>query len=365
MKRTPLFAEYSRYEKVRLTQFGEWELPLHFASGIITEHQAVRTAVGLFDISHMGLCSVEGPLATAFLDYIATNQISTLRDGQLLYTFFCYPHGGVVDDVIIFRHSAEHYQVVLNAANAEKDLLWLQEENPWAQEQRPLPLIRDLREEIGQVALQGPSAATLLASFVPEVEQVPFFRFITDVTLAGISCTISRNGYTGEDGFEIYAKRDQIVNIWRVLLEAGAVPCGLGCRDTLRLEAKLPLYGQELAEDISPLEANLGFFVKFEKEDFCGKAALEAQKETGIPRTLRGFEMLDNAVARHGYPVLLEGRQIGYVTSGTKSPTLNIFCGYALIERSHELKFGSEIEIEIHGRLRRACLVKTPFYKRT
>lgn len=369
MRHTALYNEYAQYKGVRMTEFGGWELPLHYAAGIIAEHQTVRTKAGLFDISHMGECLINGPLASAYVDYLVTNSILSMEDGQIIYTLMCYPSGTVVDDLIIFRLHEDSYWVVMNAANVEKDLAWMREENPWARSGKSIPQIIDTSNDTSLIALQGPCSEKILVKLCPQASSLTFFRFLLEVEVAGVRCMVSRNGYTGEDGFEIYCANEQAVHIWRSLLEAGKeeglLPCGLGARDTLRLEAKLPLYGHEISEEITPLEANLGVFVKLEKSDFCGKDALLAQQEQGIPRSLRGIEMIEPAVPRPLYRVYLNEEDIGYVTSGAKSPTLGIFCGYVLIKRETALKFGDEVEIEVHGKRKRARIVKTPFYKRT
>lgn len=369
MQKTALHAVYGTLEGVKLVDFGEWELPLHYAGGIIAEHHAVRQRAGLFDVSHMGECMISGPGSAEYLDYLVTNSVLSMEDGQIIYTLMCYPNGTVVDDLIVYRLEQEQYWVVMNAANTEKDLRWITKENPKAAAGGSIPEIVDFSPHISQLALQGPSAATILAKLAPQVESLGFFRFLTDVQVGPVRCMVSRNGYTGEDGFELYCDNEHAPQLWETLLDTGKddglVPCGLGSRDTLRLEAKLPLYGHELSDEITPLEANLGVFVKLEKSDFCGKEALVAQHLAGVPRSLRGIEMIDPAVPRNGYRVFLDGKDIGFVTSGTKSPTLGIFCGYVLIDRNCGLSFGDTVHIEIHGKLKAAKLVKTPFYKRT
>ncbi|PKL13559.1 MAG: glycine cleavage system protein T [Spirochaetae bacterium HGW-Spirochaetae-8] len=369
MKCTPVFAEYGTYPGVRMIDFGGWNLPVNFQAGILAEHHAVRTSAGLFDISHMGECMVTGPESEAYLDYLFTNSVAGMVDGQIIYTLMCYPSGTVVDDLIVYRIDNESYWVVMNAANVAKDLAWITKENPWAASGKTTPTIVDFSEHTAQLALQGPLAERIISRLCPEAATLGFFTFLKDARVDGVRCILSRNGYTGEDGFELYCANDQSIRLWKALLAAGEadglIPCGLGARDTLRLEAKLPLYGHEISETITPLEANLGVFVKLEKSDFCGRAALAKQEAEGIPRTLRGIQMVDSAVPRNGYQVFLGEKEIGYVTSGAKSPTLDIFCGYALLDRSISLKFGDEVEVLIHGKRKRAKLVKTPFYKRT
>jgi aminomethyltransferase len=369
MRTTILHDLQAGYDGVRMTEFGGWEMPVHYGDGIIGEHHAVRQRAGLFDISHMGECMVSGPLAAPYLDYLVTNSVASMEDGQLIYTLMCYPDGTVVDDLIIFRIDAQQFWIVMNAANTEKDLRWIRAENPRANEGSQLPEVVDFSDHISLLALQGPLAAKILGRLAPEVVGLPFFRFLSDVRIADARCMVSRNGYTGEDGFEIYCANEHAATLWNLLLEEGReehlIPCGLGARDTLRLEAKLPLYGHEISDGITPLEANLGAFVKLEKQEFCGKEALTAQHLAGIKRSLRGIEMLDPSVPRNGYRVYLGERDIGFVTSGTKSPTLGIFCGYVLIDRNSGLSFGDVVEIDIHGKRKAAKLVKTPFYKRT
>jgi aminomethyltransferase len=371
LKKTPLHEVYSTYEGVKLIDFGGWELPVQFEHGIIAEHMAVRKNAGLFDVSHMGEIMVEGTHAADLVNYLVTNDAGRMQDGQCLYSPMCRPDGGVVDDLLIYRMGEEKYFLVVNASNVEKDFAWISRGNPWMQKHPDKPSVRNLSAEYGQIAFQGPNANDYLKEMAgPEIDGIEFFHFRSDLNIGGKSCIISRTGYTGEDGFEIYCAAGDTAAIWNYLLEAGrekgVVPCGLGARDTLRLESRLPLYGHELTDTISPLEANLAFFVKLEQEaDFCGKEFLTNQKEEGIPRTLRGCRMIDKGVPRDGYRVFSGDKEIGYVTSGTKSPMLDTFIGLVLIERGSGLQIGDEIEIEIGKKKKRAELVKTPFYKNT
>lgn len=364
MNRTPLFSRYSTYEGVKLIDFGGWELPVNFSTGILSEHDAVRNRAGLFDVSHMGECLVSGETAAEYLDYLCTNSISDLRVGQVRYTLMCYPNGTVVDDLLVYRRTDISFLVVMNASNIEKDLAWIKEGNPKA---ASCVEIANLSASTVQIALQGPLAVSILEKLVPDCKSIGTFTFRSQCEVGEVMALISRTGYTGEDGFELYCSSDDGVLLWDLLLETGEaeglIPCGLGCRDTLRMEAKLPLYGHELSDTITPLEANLGVFVRMEKPDFCGKESLSLQMESGIPRTLRGVLMVDKGVPRNGCKVYLGDEEYGYVTSGTKSPTLNEFCAYVLIKRNPPLKFGDMLEIEIHGQRKRAKLVKTPFYK--
>ena len=373
MKKTPLYDVYSAYEGVKIIEFGGWDLPVHYRTGIIEEHTAVRTRAGLFDVSHMGEFIVEGPGSKGYVDYLVTNSLSSIGDREVIYSPMCYPDGGVVDDLIIYQFSEERLLLVVNAANIEKDFAWVTEENPRAAA-GAIPAgisITNVSASYCQLAVQGPEAEKIMRKLYPAADEIKFFTFREGVSLAGAEVLISRTGYTGEDGFEIYCAAGEGAAVWNAVLENGAseglIPCGLGARDTLRLEAKLPLYGHEITQTISPLEANLSYFVDLEGENFCGREALLAQKDSGIPRTLRGITMVDRGVPREGYPVYrVDGdTPIGHVTSGAKSPTLDEFIGLVLMERGSGLKIGDEIEVEIHRRRKKAKLVKTPFYKNT
>jgi len=368
LKRTPLFEVYKDYEGAKLIDFGGWELPVNFTSGIIAEHMAVRENAGLFDVSHMGEITVEGKTSEAFLNWLLPNNVKGMNENQCLYSPMCYPDGGVVDDLLVYKYNANKYLLVVNASNVEKDYKWITKENDWVKKESDLPKFENLSTSMSSVAFQGPKSTEYLAKMAgSEVNDIKFFYFRDDLKVNGIDCIISRTGYTGEIGYEIYVDRKDAPTLWTYILdttkENGVLPIGLGARDTLRFEAKLPLYGHELTKDISPLEANLGYFIDLEKDDFCGKDALIKQKENGIPRSLRGCEMIDKGIAREHYKVFLDGEEIGHVTSGTKSPMLNKFCGLVLIKRNLGLKLGDEIQIDIKGKLKKAKLVKTPFYK--
>lgn len=371
LKTTPLYDVYKEYEGVKLIDFGGWELPVNFAHGIIEEHLAVRKNAGLFDVSHMGEIMIEGAASEEFVDWLVTNDVRSMDDYQCLYSPMCYPHGGVVDDLMIYRYSSEKYLLVVNAANTDKDFDWISKENEWIQRADNAPSIKNVSADWAQIALQGPKANDYLREIAgPVVDEIKFFRFKDGLKIGERECIVSRTGYTGEDGFEIYCDRTAAADVWNTILQQtkdrGVLPCGLGARDTLRFEAKLPLYGHELTEDITPLEANLSVFVNLEGADFCGKDALVKHKESGVPRSLRGCEMIDRGVPREHYKVFsTEGDEIGYVTSGAKSIMLEKFCGLVLIKRGLGLKIGDEIEIEMNKKRKRAKLVKTPFYKRT
>lgn len=360
MHTTPIYEAYKNYEGVKLIDFGGWDLPVNFKSGIIAEHNAVRATAGMFDVSHMGECLVEGPGARAFLDSLVTNDVSTQPVGRALYAIMCYENGTCVDDLILYCLKEDLFFVVMNASNVEKDLAWIMSHKPTNGVR-----ITDLSAKTAQIAVQGPTAVDFVSKLIPQARELGFFGLDYTSGVLGKKCIVGRTGYTGEDGFEIYCAAEDGPELWNAFYEMGVTPCGLGARDTLRLEAKLPLYGHEISDSITPLEANLGTFVKLDKSaDFIGKAALIKQQEEGIARSLRGFEMVEGGVARNGYPVLVSGREVGYVTSGCKSPTLDKFVGYALMERKTGLKFGDTIEVVIHGKPKKAVLVKTPFYKR-
>lgn len=361
LKRTPLFDVYKEYGG-KTIDFGGWELPVQFSS-IKEEHEAVRTKAGLFDVSHMGEVEVKGTDSLLFLQKMMTNDISKIRNGGAQYTAMCYENGGTVDDLLVYKIEDNHYLLVVNASNIEKDYNWLEThlEGDVA--------IDNLSEKMAQIALQGPIAQNVLQKLTEtDLNQIGFFKFQQEVVLNGKSALVSRTGYTGEDGFEVYCDAVDVVELWKAILNAGkedgVIPCGLGARDTLRFEANLALYGQELSPEISPLEAGIGFAVKLNKEvDFIGKEALAKQKETGLSRKIVGIEMIDRGIPRHGYPVYKGENLIGEVTTGTQSPTLKKNIGLALIA-SEFTALDSEVEVEIRGKRLKAKVISTPFYKR-
>lgn len=360
LKHTPLFDSYAKYGG-KTIDFGGWDLPVQFSS-IKAEHEAVRTKAGLFDVSHMGEIFVEGSESLAYLQKLVTNDVSKVAINQTQYTAMCYENGGVVDDLIIYRLDENRYLLVVNAANIEKDFEWMLSQ-----------LFGDVAitnhsHEFGQLALQGPLAEEVLQQLTTvDLHDIKPFRLKQHVVINGFDTLVSRTGYTGEDGFEIYASNEATVALWDEILTTGeakgVVPCGLGARDTLRFEACLPLYGQELSSSISPLEAGINFVVKLNKEDFNGKAALVAQKENGLPRKSIGIEMIDKGIPRHGYKIFKENEEIGEVTTGTQSPLTKRNIGLALI-KSEFAVVGQELEIEIRNRRLRVKTVETPFYKR-
>lgn len=362
LKRTPLFDEYAKYGG-KTIDFGGWELPVQFST-IKEEHDAVRNRAGLFDVSHMGEIIVTGPDALDFLQNLLTNDISKIAVGQAQYNAMCYENGGVVDDLLTYKLADNHYLLCVNAANIEKDYEWMLEN----QNQYDVT-IDNQSDAYGQIAFQGPLAEEVLQTMTAaDLSVIKYFRFQEGVDVAGHKVLVSRSGYTGENGFELYGSPEDIKALWGKILEAGkekgVVPTGLGCRDTLRFEAGLPLYGQELSSTISPLEAGIGFAVKLNKEDFIGHDALVAQQESGLPRKIVGIEMIDKGIPRHGYKVFNDGKEIGEVTTGTQLPSSKRNVGHALID-SQFTTIGTELEIEIRGKHLKVEIVETPFYKRS
>lgn len=360
--KTPLYPVYSKYG-AKTIDFGGWDLPVQFSS-IKEEHEAVRTKAGLFDVSHMGEVTVKGPDALAYLQKMVTNDVSKLEDGKALYSPMCYPDGGTVDDLLVYKKADHDYLVVINAGNIDKDVEWLQKHVEGNVE------VLNISPDVAQLAIQGPLAEQTLQKLTSQdLSEITFFRFKDNVELAGgVKGLVSRTGYTGEDGFEIYLDSTEAIGLWDQILEVGkedgVLPCGLGARDTLRFEAKLPLYGQEITPDISPIEAGLGFAVKVDKEaDFIGKEVLKDQKENGAPRKLVGIEMIDRGIPRHGYPVFVGDKKVGEVTTGTQSPTLNKSVGLVLIEKAFS-ELGQEVEVQIRNKNVKAVVVKSPFYRR-
>ncbi|RST61427.1 glycine cleavage system aminomethyltransferase GcvT [Siminovitchia terrae] len=362
LKKTPLYPLYKAFG-AKTIDFGGWDMPVQF-SGIKDEHEAVRENAGIFDVSHMGEVIVKGKDSLDFLQKMMTNDFSKLKVGGALYTALCYENGGVVDDLLVYKLGEEEYFLVVNAANTEKDFDWLKKHIVGDVS------VENVSDQYALIAIQGPKAQSILQKLSKDTDlnDISFFKFKQDVDLDGVGALVSRTGYTGEDGFEIYCHADDAEKLWSTLLEIGKdegiVPCGLGARDTLRFEAGLPLYGQELSPEITPLEAGLGFAVKLNKEaDFIGKEALKKQKEQGVERKLVGVEMIDRGIPRTGYRVFSGDNEIGYVTSGTQSPTLKKNIGLVLIS-SNYTEEGNEVEIEVRKKRLKAKVIQTPFYKR-
>lgn len=360
-KKTPLYDEHIRLGG-KIIDYAGWFLPVQY-EGLIEEHLAVRNNAGIFDVSHMGEIVVKGENALSYLQYLLTNDISKLADNQVMYTFMCYPHGGVVDDLLVYKYNQEEYLLVVNAANTDKDFKWMIDNRKGYN-----IILENISDQIGEVALQGPKAQRILQKLVDfDLSELRYFHLKRDVNIAGVNTMISRTGYTGEDGFEIYAKGEDIVKVWNSILEAGKEyglkPAGLGSRDTLRFEASLPLYGHEISEDVTPLEGGFKFFVKLDKaQDFIGKEALNKQWNEGLKRKLAGFEMIGRGIPREGYEIFKEGRKIGYVTTGYMSPTLNKNIGNALID-AEEAELGNEIDIMIRNKPVKAKIIDKRFLK--
>ncbi|KYZ75863.1 glycine cleavage system protein T [Anaerosporomusa subterranea] len=360
-KQTPLYETHVRYGG-KIVEFGGWLLPVQY-SGIKEEHHAVRTKAGLFDVSHMGEVLVSGPDALAFLQKLVTNDVAKLQINQILYTPMCYLDGGTVDDLLVYKQADNEYLLVINAANIEKDWQWMQENVKGFE-----ATLTNLSDATAQLALQGPLAETILAKLTDApLAEIKYYWFMPEVSVAGKTVLVSRTGYTGEDGFEIYCKPEDASFLWEAIMEAGRpfglLPAGLGCRDTLRFEACLPLYGHELSATMSPIEAGIGFFVKLDKGDFNGREVLQEQKTNGTKRKIVGFVMVDRGIARAEYPVLAAGVHIGVVTTGSYTPTLNKNLGLALIQADYA-KIGQTIEIDIRGKQLSAEIIAKPFYKR-
>ncbi|MGI6093493.1 MAG: glycine cleavage system aminomethyltransferase GcvT [Veillonellaceae bacterium] len=360
-RQTPLYDTHVKYGG-KMVEFGGWLLPVQY-SGIIEEHQAVRQKAGLFDVSHMGEVLVKGPDALAYLQRLVANDVSKIADTQIQYTPMCYSNGGTVDDLLIYKRSNEEYFLVINAANIDKDWNWMQENSVGFN----IELI-NLSDETALLALQGPLAETILSKLTDApLGELRFYWFMPQITVAGKSVMISRTGYTGEDGFEIYCQPQDAEYLWEALMEAGRplglMPAGLGCRDTLRFEAALPLYGHELSADITPVEAGIGKFVAINKGDYNGSDVLVQQKTVGPARKIVGFVMTGRGIPRADYSVVYEGRRIGKVTTGSYAPSLDKNLGLALVETEYS-KVGQHFDIEIRGKYIAAEVIAKPFYKR-
>lgn len=361
-KKTPLYDEHVKLGG-NVVDYAGWYLPVQY-EGLVPEHEAVRNAVGLFDVSHMGEITVKGKDALAYVNYLMTNDISTIVDNQVIYTFMCHPTGGVVDDLLVYRYDGEFFYLVVNAANIEKDHKWILENKGDFDVE-----IENISDSVGEVAIQGPMAEKVLQKLTDyDLSQIKFFHLKKDVDIAGVNCMVSRTGYTGEDGFEVYSDNEGIVKVWNAILDAGKdegiKPTGLGCRDTLRFEASLPLYGHEMDDEITPLEAGFKYFVKLDKEsDFIGKEALNKMWSEGLERKLVGIELLDRGIAREGYEIYKDGEKIGHVTTGYKSPTLGKVIGNALI-KTEFTELGTEVDVKIRNKFAKAKVISKKFLKK-
>jgi len=356
LKRTPLHDVHAALG-ARMIEFAGWSMPVQYTS-VLAEHRAVRAGVGLFDLSHMGEFAFEGPSAEENLQRLLTNDVASLPPGRAHYTLLLNERGGVVDDVILYRLDAHKFMLVVNAANTAKDWDWIRSRL------KGRVAMEDKSDQTALLAVQGPKAEAVVAGVLGrDLSHLPGFA-AEEVELDGVPVLLSRTGYTGEDGFELYCTSDDAQRLWERLLEAGKadgiVPVGLGARDTLRLEARLPLYGNELTEETTPFEAGLGFAVKLQKGEFTGRAALLAQRERGVARKLVGFEMVERGIPRKGYPIFTGDRCLGEVTSGSFSPTLerDIGLGYVASEFAAP---GTDLEVDIRGQRKRAKVIQGRF----
>lgn len=353
LKQTPLYQHYVD-AGAKIVEFGGWAMPVQFSS-IKEEHNAVRSAAGLFDVSHMGEILVEGKQAEALVQYVLTNDVTLLTTQNAHYTTLCNEKGGVIDDLVAYKLADNKYLLVVNAANTEKDFNWIQKHADAFD-----ATVQNVSDQYGQLAIQGPHAREIVQKHVSEdLSQMKMFEFKQNFDLFGKNVILSQSGYTGEDGFEIYCKAEDTTTLWEELLKEAVTPCGLGARDTLRLEAGLPLHGQDLTEDITPYEGGIAFAVKpLIEDDFIGKSVLKEQKENGAPRRTVGLRMIDKGIPRTGYAILnSEGKEIGIVTSGTQSPSTGHSIGLGLIERS-EFEMGKELTVQVRKREVKAQIVK-------
>lgn len=359
--RTPLYEEHLRL-KGKMVEFGGWDMPVLY-TGIIEEHQAVRTSAGLFDVSHMGEIEFTGPDALSCVNYLTVNNASLLADGQAQYSILLNERGTVVDDIIVYRFNANRFIIVVNASNIAKDFEWM------TSHRKGNVNIEDRSNDFALIAFQGPKAASILKTLTDtNIDALQPFYFAQGVFAGRDTCIFARTGYTGEDGFEIFCSPKAAAGVWQALLEKGrpqgVLPAGLGARDTLRMEMKYSLYGHEITDQTNPLEAGLGWVVKLDKpDDFIGKSALLEVKNAGLKRRLVGFKMMDKGIPRSDCGIIADGKKVGFVTSGTMSPSLKepIGIGYVPAELAAE---GSKFFIDIRGAQRQAVVVKTPFYKR-
>jgi glycine cleavage system T protein (aminomethyltransferase) len=359
LKRTPLFETHVA-AKARMVDFGGWNMPVQY-SGIVEEHNAVRNSVGIFDVSHMGEIDIAGPEAQLLTDAVSCNDAAKLKVGQAQYSGLLNERGGFVDDILVHKVSATRFFLCVNASNQEKDFEHIRAHNRFDAE------VEFSSARYAQIAIQGPKARATLQKLTPiDLGSIKYYWFV-DGQVNGAHARIAHTGYTGEDGFEIYIDPERAADIWAALLDAGSEfgikPCGLGARNTLRLEAKMALYGHELTADTNPFEADLAWIVKMDKGDFVGRDALEEALDGGIPRKLAGFEMQGRGIGRDGYEVRIDGEQAGWVTSGGPSPTLNKNIGLCYLPADHSAP-GTNIQIAVRSAPVDAVVVPTPFYKR-
>ncbi len=357
MKKTVLHDRHVALD-AKMVDFAGWHMPLQYTS-IKEEHDAVRERAGIFDVSHMGEIKITGLNAEAFVDYLFTNDVKSMNPKQVLYGMMCYSHGGVVDDLLVYKYSSTDYLLVVNASNIEKDLAWIIDNNTFGAE------VKNISDEVSEVAVQGPLAESILQKTTDyDLKNISFFTF-DDIMIYNQNVVVSRTGYTGEDGFEIYGSHEAIDIIFTRLLKDHdeLSPCGLGCRDTLRFEVALPLYGNELSKDITPLEAGLGFAVKLDAGDFIGKDVLVAQKANRPKRRLVGLEVLDKGIARHGYDVYKDASRVGVVTTGYISPSTGESVALALIDVPYHKK-ETELTVKVRKRDMRVKVRNKKFYNK-
>ncbi len=365
LKQTPLNATH-RELGGRMVDFGGWDMPVQYPAGVIEEHMRCRTRSGLFDVSHMGEIWVHGPDAIAFVNRLTTNDVTKLVDGQAHYSALTRENGGVVDDLLVYRFGGEKLLLVVNAGTTEKDWEWISSHKKDSDNVS----LKNASAEYCQIAIQGPEAVGILQQLTEtDLSAIKYYHF-EEGRVDGVDAIISRTGYTGEDGFEVYAAPEFAEQLWKKILSTakygspdGILPCGLAARNTLRLESAMSLYGHELGDDITPLEAGLGWITKLQKGEFIGSAALAEQKETGLTRKIVGFEMTEPGIARDGFEVFVDGEKVGRVTSGSPAPFLKKNIGLAFLPPQFA-NAGQEIKIEVRGKLINAKVVPTPFYKR-
>ncbi len=355
MKRTVLYDAHVALG-AKMVEFAGYQMPIQYRS-LTDEHHAVRKHAGVFDVSHMGEIAVMGKEATELVDYVFTNNVRSLTANQVVYGMFCYEDGGVVDDLLVYKINNNHYLLVVNAANIDKDFAWLTEHNTFDCD------VVNQSDATSEIALQGPLAESILQKTTDyDLSTLTFFTF-DDIELYGDMFLVSRTGYTGEDGFEIYGEHDAIRRLFNTLLEdhEALTPCGLGARDTLRFEVALPLYGQELSADISPLEAGYGFAVDLNKDHFIGRKTLLKQKEEKVKRRIVGVEAKGKGILRHGYPMKVDDQVVGFVTSGYKSPSTGLTVALALIDKPYDKK-GTEIDCIVRNRSIKTVVRNKKFY---
>ncbi|HEU4386468.1 MAG TPA: glycine cleavage system aminomethyltransferase GcvT [Blastocatellia bacterium] len=360
LKRTPLHDTHVSVG-ARMVAFAGWEMPVQY-SGPIQEHMAVREAAGLFDVSHMGEIEVQGSGALDLIQRLTTNDAAKLQDNQVQYTVLTNEQAGVIDDLLVYRIRENYFRLVVNAANTERDFEWIQQHA-----QQPDVEVHNTSSGYSLLALQGPKAERILQELTDQMlDRIPYY-WSHGMLVDGLKARVSRTGYTGEDGFEILCFPADAKHLWNRLLvigrDQGLIPCGLAARNTLRMEAAFRLHGNDMDESTTPLEAGLGWLVKLGKREFTGKAVLEDQRRDGLKRTLVGFEVLDRAPARDGYPVVAGGREVGKVTSGSPAPFLKKNIGLAYMPVEHS-KAGTDFFVVVRGRQVPARVVETPFYKR-